>query len=1314
MKILAVRGANLASLEGEFALELAEGPLARAGVFAICGPTGAGKSTLLDAMCLALYDNAPRLDGGSRVRVGSEEDETARITTSDPRSILRKGAGQGHAEVDFLGVDGRRYRARWEVRRARGKANGKLQATSMSLVDLEDDKAIAGSRKTDVKDAIEARLGLSFDQFRRSVLLAQGDFAAFLDADAKERAGLLERMTGTEIYGVISMEAHARAVDARGSLRLLEDRAELVTLLSDEARAESEERTRTLQIRLLQDEQLARDAQRALAWHAQLEALRREEAEAQEGRERLERQLALWETRRHELALHAAALPVQPWLEALDRAEVVRAQRASERSRADAERSMSARRAREAEQALVTATARARAAEQALSDAGPALAQARALDDAIEAERARLASLEAKRRSADDTRAQAIARVEEGAASLARLEHDERRAAEWLDGHRALEPMAGRWERNEAQLARLLELAEEASALSRSRVDLAERHAAAEARLAERAPRAEEAARAEVSVRQAWEAALALATRAPSEALAEARTAWTERRSALQTMIGVAEVAQRAYDALQRQRGRAEQAETEAARATQQASSVERERELTRRALEEAQRARDQLRATLDLAAHREELREGEACPLCGSLDHPFAREHPAVEGLLQTQDARIRELSDAVSSLDGEWAGLLRSAEAHGEAARAAEREASSWRAELDAARARYAEAASALEGTSTSTHPGVDSAARPQPAEPSASRGRARASLGGEAAWPTELPATPAPAVDWGPLFTVAGEADGPMLDRAASDALVNARDAASAELLRLDAEERARRDREREAERRRSLYDQAREAAEREAREAREARETQGELARELARQTREHADRERRIEALGGELAAALEPWPSWRARLTEDPLGFASEVQRAVSEWRGHEDARALARASIASAAPAHAAAEREAAQAMRLAEEAHRDEEAAQKTLASKRASRASILVPSAGEGPTILGGETVEAREQALRSHQERARDAVQRAQDASSSAERAEAAADAKAARAQESLDEAERDLTEAAAKLAEALAAASLDEAGARARLSRDRAEIEGWKTELEHLDTARAKQATVLAERARKREAHEAHEPPALDAEQARQAVLEADKRSATTRDLLMAERTRLLRDDEQRELARAYQAELEAKREQLIVWETLSDLVGSANGAKLRVFAQSLTLEILLDHANHHLRELAPRYSLARVPGEDLALMVIDHEMGEEVRPVSSLSGGETFLVALGMALGLASLSSQRARVDSLFIDEGFGALDPSSLDVVLSTLDALQATGRQVGVISHVPTIAERFDTRVMVRAAGPARSRVELVEGFG
>jgi exonuclease SbcC len=180
---------------------------------------------------------------------------------------------------------------------------------------------------------------------------------------------------------------------------------------------------------------------------------------------------------------------------------------------------------------------------------------------------------------------------------------------------------------------------------------------------------------------------------------------------------------------------------------------------------------------------------------------------------------------------------------------------------------------------------------------------------------------------------------------------------------------------------------------------------------------------------------------------------------------------------------------------------------------------------------------------------------------------------------------------------------------------------------------------------------------------------------------------------------------QAELQQAYQAQLQISDR----WQQLSDLIGSASGAKFRTFAQSLTLEQLLGLANLHLAELAPRYQLQRVPGTDLALQVIDRDMGDDIRAVESLSGGESFLVSLALALGLSSLSSHDTRIESLFIDEGFGTLDPESLDTAIASLDALQAAGRQVGVISHVQTLVERIGVQIKVQSMGGGESRIVL-----
>lgn len=232
MKILAIRGKNLASLEGEFDIDFTVEPLKSSGIFAITGQTGAGKSTILDALCLALFDNAPRLNKAeSSVNVYDVEDKT--ITQKDSRNILRRGASEGYAEVDFVALNGDKYRSRWMVRRARGKADGALQATSIKLDNLTGNSEEQGT-KSNLLNRIVELIGLTFDQFTRAVLLAQGDFANFLKAKSSEKAELLEKLTGTEIYSKISVSIYQKTTDAKNALDLILQRMKDVKLLADE------------------------------------------------------------------------------------------------------------------------------------------------------------------------------------------------------------------------------------------------------------------------------------------------------------------------------------------------------------------------------------------------------------------------------------------------------------------------------------------------------------------------------------------------------------------------------------------------------------------------------------------------------------------------------------------------------------------------------------------------------------------------------------------------------------------------------------------------------------------------------------------------------------------------------------------------------------------------------------------------------------------------------------------------------------------------------------------------------------------------
>ncbi|MDR1331402.1 MAG: ATP-dependent exonuclease, partial [Tannerella sp.] len=131
-------------------------------------------------------------------------------------------------------------------------------------------------------------------------------------------------------------------------------------------------------------------------------------------------------------------------------------------------------------------------------------------------------------------------------------------------------------------------------------------------------------------------------------------------------------------------------------------------------------------------------------------------------------------------------------------------------------------------------------------------------------------------------------------------------------------------------------------------------------------------------------------------------------------------------------------------------------------------------------------------------------------------------------------------------------------------------------------------------------------------------------------------------------------------------------------------------------------------ANKHLHELSPRYRLQRIP-DTLALQVIDTDMLNEVRTVHSLSGGESFLISLALALGLSSLSSNRMKVESLFIDEGFGSLDSETLRIAMDALEQLHTQGRKIGVISHITEMTERINARINVIRASNGKSQIEI-----
>jgi exonuclease SbcC len=306
-----------------------------------------------------------------------------------------------------------------------------------------------------------------------------------------------------------------------------------------------------------------------------------------------------------------------------------------------------------------------------------------------------------------------------------------------------------------------------------------------------------------------------------------------------------------------------------------------------------------------------------------------------------------------------------------------------------------------------------------------------------------------------------------------------------------------------------------------------------------------------------------------------------------------------------------------------------------------------------------------------------------------------------------------------------------------------------LEYDNAWISAERSALQAIANARQQAATVLQERRQQSSAHQLQRPAALplpdvadtedtdnttatsnngddSAPLAEQASEEDNSNAAHIAHLqqclqtLHNERQQAQQHLGQHQLAKAQDdarrmqsadllQEMQQQQHRQRIWAQLNDLIGSQDGKKFRNYAQQYTLDVLLAYANQHLHQLARRYRLQRIR-DSLGLMVIDQDMGDENRSVHSLSGGESFLVSLALALGLASLSSNRVKVESLFIDEGFGSLDADTSQSRHGCLRQPASPGRKVGVISHVQEMTERIATKIMVQRTAGGRSLVGVL----
>ena len=298
---------NLASIE-EATIDFEQGPLAEESIFLICGETGAGKSTILDAICLALYNDTPRMQRSPKEKymdlARSFSDKKEEINIDDVRQLMRRNTAEAWVELSFIGSNEIPYLARWYVAKARKKVDGNIQKVAWTLTNRKTGEEL--KKVKEVEDEIQRCIGLNFEQFCRTTLLAQGEFTRFLQSREADKSEILEKLTGTDIYSRIGMKIYDITKQKKEAYDLQHQRIAATHLLSEEEKETLLASLEQLKQDSRQQEAIAKELNRKHEWL-------RQELEYHKTRQEHQIQLEAIESRIHSDEYREQSRLIQEW-----------------------------------------------------------------------------------------------------------------------------------------------------------------------------------------------------------------------------------------------------------------------------------------------------------------------------------------------------------------------------------------------------------------------------------------------------------------------------------------------------------------------------------------------------------------------------------------------------------------------------------------------------------------------------------------------------------------------------------------------------------------------------------------------------------------------------------------------------------------------------------------------------------------------------------------------------------------------------------------------------------------------------------------
>lgn len=1204
MRILTLRLKNINSLKGEWRIDFRSPEFVQHGLFAITGPTGAGKTTLLDAICLALYHQTPRL------QISKNENELMTRHTSDSL-----------AEVEFE-VKGVVYRSFWSQHRARGKADGGLQQPVVELA-MADGEVI--TRKIgDKLKYISELTGLDFARFTRSMLLAQGGFAAFLDAKPNERAELLEELTGTEIYGEISQRVFARAKEEKQQMAVLQARAEGVQLLSEEQLEELEQS----KVTFAAQGELLRTQQKTLQEQKQwLESVTSKQQQFATSQQRYQQVVIQREERAGDLKRLQDALPaadMRPLWDSLQTGNATLKGRRTTLGKLEEEQT-------QLKGTLLSGQAQLSVAREAFDRARQQQEETEnlLLNHVVPLDRDIAQLQQHLRELADDMKQQGgvVDQKQKELTTLSKQRQDAEQALlnaqNYLHQHSHYHALGEQLSGWDSQLCQRQQLSANIVQLDGQIQALIVQNQNQLKSLTQQA----NLMQSSISARQATEKQAEELENIYQQTLGDHQeNHWRDRFSAyqnhrlsmqnLEMLLG-----QNRDEGLQLQGERKLQAELQQSLADKK-QDLDRFRDryrMEKQQLTDLQTMVRQAETIASLSQHREALQKDEACPLCGSLDHPAITEYQQTSSseLIQRQETQERLVEELHSEglKKGEEVARLETRQEN------CNNKVIEYDQRLGQRLTEWQNLCGELKVTlSITDQEGVER---------------------------------------WLEQCRTKGERLQSLIQRI--DGLNRDRQQFQQQLSEL-----------------RAKADEARHAH-------------------DIGQQQLQV--NEQKLRELVAQQGTATQTLAEQEQALTETLTGFSPQLPALAnqSHWLDQQrDNWQQFQQFQSQQQDVQAQLDRLSGQMsfdqQRLAELQERFEKTVEQSrlqtglFNGKTEQRRQLFGDKQPDGERQLLKQAVEQAEQAqqaLQKHQEELR------------ARESELAGSVRETLV--NIQELESEQQSRDQGWCEALAQSVFqDEQAFLAALlsSEERAELEQLKRTLDQ------QQDSASALLAQAQDELKALQDKALTTESIEEistALQAVDVDLEQIIDRVKEITVRLKHDQESRTAQGDILQQIARQRDVLAVWEQLNSLIGSAQGDKFRRYAQGLTLDHLVWLANKQLQRLHGRYQLQRKTGEELNLEVLDTWQADITRDTKTLSGGESFLVSLALALALSDLVSHKTRIDSLFLDEGFGTLDPETLETALDALDNLNASGKAVGIISHVEALKERIPMQIHV-----------------